>query len=95
MFSESGNEYAQLLGVQLPDSSRLWVANLYIPPEGSLRKRKVKEAEAREHAQAILEEIPPQDEALVVGDLNARVGSMSPEVKGESIPRTAMDAHVC
>ena len=48
-----------MVGVQLPDSSKLWVANLYIPPEGSLRKRKVPEAVAREHAQAILEEIPP------------------------------------
>lgn len=49
-----GNEYAQTVQLQLPDSTKINIANVYLPPAMSLQKRKIAESTATEAVCAIL-----------------------------------------
>lgn len=80
MGKENSNEYAQTVSLQLPDSTRVHVTNVYLPPASSLQKRNIDEDVARAHVHAILEQIPPQHTSLVCGDFNARIGSKAPTI---------------
>lgn len=52
---EVGNEYAQVVQLKLPDSSKVNIANIYVPPASSLSRRKIDESTAYEAVSSVLE----------------------------------------
>ncbi len=80
MVRHVGNEFVQLVELRLPDSSRLFVANVYLPPANNLGRRGVSEQEAREKVAEVLNGLVPGAPTMVCGDWNTRIGDRSPEV---------------
>lgn len=95
MVREQGNEYAQCLEIRQPDSSRMFVVNVYMPPVGNLNRRGIKECEARTSVENILDALPMGHCTVAVGDFNTRIGQASPAVGGHAFPRLAKDQHIC
>ena len=56
----SGNEYCLLAKIRLPNSQRVNIANIYLPPTSSLAKRDITEAHATAQLENALEPIQPQ-----------------------------------
>ncbi len=75
-----GNEYVQLVELRLPDSSRLFVGNVYLPPANNLASRGVREREARDQVGDVLNGLALGAPSMVCGDWNTRIGDRSPEV---------------
>lgn len=90
-----GNEYIQTVCIALPDGLKLHVSNVYLPPSNSLTRRGLKEIDAREQVQSVLEAVSFHDMVVVAGDFNTRVGTLSPCIDGECIPRTTLDKYQC
>ena len=90
-----GNEYAQVAQIKLPDSTRLYVVNVYLPPAYNLQQRGVVEQEARDSVGNILATVPPGAHIFVAGDWNTRTGSRVPTVGGDTLARCSADSRVC
>jgi hypothetical protein len=73
----------------------VWVGNAYLPPTQCLAKRGIAEADARESLENILFEIPTSSRAVVCGDFNARIGTLSPDIDGVKLDRNTVDLVVC
>ena len=72
-----------------------WVCNVYLPPASSLIKRNIEEDLARGCVDDILSATPPTARVFICGDMNTRVGTCSPCVEGDAIPRLSEDNVVC
>ena len=72
-----------------------WVCNVYLPPASSLKKRHIDEHVARSFVEDIFSAVPTSTRAFVCGDFNTRVGTCSPCVEGNALPRLSADAIVC
>jgi exonuclease III len=90
-----GNEYCLHVKLRLPNSQRVNIANVYLPPTSSLAKRDITEAHATAQLEHVLEHIQPQLLTIVCGDLNARIGTQIPTLDIPHPPRIACDSHVC
>jgi len=64
----------------LPDSSRLLVGNVYLPPANNLARMGVKELVARELVVDVLNGLAPGAPTIVCGDWNTRIGDRTPKV---------------
>jgi Endonuclease/Exonuclease/phosphatase family. len=90
-----GNEYCLNVKLRLPNSQRVNIANVYLPPTSSLTKRDITEAHATAQLEHVLERIQPQLLTILCGDFNARIGTLAPTMDITHPPRTACDTHVC
>jgi hypothetical protein len=90
-----GNEYCLTIKLKLPNSQRVNIANVYLPPTSSLAKRGITEAHATAQLELALEDIQPQLLTLLCGDLNARIGTLAPSLDTIHPTRTACDDHIC
>jgi endonuclease/exonuclease/phosphatase family metal-dependent hydrolase len=79
----------------LPNSSRVNVINVYLPPASSLTKRGIEEDTARDAVTSILTHIPPQMPTIVCGDFNTRIGQLTPKFDSSCRPRESEDKRVC
>ena len=89
------NEYCMWAQVSLPNSTRVNVVNVYLPPASSLTRRGVGEDEARDAIAHMLTNLPPQQPSFVCGDLNTRIGNMSPSFDDTCLGRISQDTRVC
>jgi endonuclease/exonuclease/phosphatase family metal-dependent hydrolase len=90
------SEYAQFVELQLPNGTTCVVANVYLPPTNNLARRNLTELTVRDSCMAILARIPAESQLLLCGDFNARTGSLTPLLEGQTHPpRTASDPVVC
>ena len=71
------------------------MANVYLPPASSLRKRGISELDARAATEDTLAHIPACEQAIISGDFNCRVGSETPTWDDVSIARVSPDGYVC
>jgi exonuclease III len=69
-----GNEYSQYVKLTLPNSERINVVNVYLPPATSLKRRAITEAEATAKIEDTIDHTQPQLTTIVCGDFNARTG---------------------
>jgi hypothetical protein len=53
-----GNEYAQMMCIQGQGSEKVWVGNIYLPPDLSLVRRGIDEELARSQVEDIVGCIP-------------------------------------
>lgn len=90
-----GNEYCLWVKIRLPNSQRVNIANIYLPPTSSLAKRNITETDATTQLELMLEYIQPQLLTILCGDFNTRIGSQIPTLEIAHPPRTACDSHVC
>lgn len=95
MVRHVGNEYVQLVELRLPDSSRLFVGNVYLPPANNLGSRGISERDARELVADVLNGLVPGAPTMVCGDWNTRIGDRSPEVGADTLQRRSQDTRVC
>jgi exonuclease III len=93
--STTGNEYCLHVKLRLPNSQRVNIANVYLPPTSSLAKRDITEAHATAQLEHALEGIQPQLLTILCGDFNARIGTLTPTIDTTHPARTTCDAHVC
>jgi hypothetical protein len=93
--STTGNEYCLQAKLRLPNSQRVNVANIYLPPTSSLAKRNITEEHATAQVEQVLEHIQPQLLTFLCGDFNARIGTQIPTLDIVHPPRTTCDMHVC
>ena len=93
--STTGNEYCLAIKIRLPNSQRVNIANVYLPPTSSLAKRGIAEAHATTQLELALEGIQPQLLTILCGDFNARIGTLAPSLDTIHPTRTACDTHVC
>jgi hypothetical protein len=93
--ASGGNEYGQLTKLVLPNSQRINVVNVYIPPTSSLALRDITEAQATTLLAEVMDLVQPQLTTLVCGDFNARVGTRVPLLDHTHPTRTVFDTHVC
>ena len=93
--SSTGNEYCLVTKLRLPNSQRVNVANVYLPPTSSLAKRDISEAHATAQLEHALEHIQPQLLTILCGDFNTRIGTLIPTLDIAHLPRTTCDTHVC
>jgi exonuclease III len=91
----TGNEYCLHTKLILPNSQRINIANVYIPPTSSLARRDITESHATAQVESILELLQPQLTTIVCGDFNARIGTKIPSCEIDHPPRTTYDSHVC
>jgi hypothetical protein len=63
-----GNEYCLAIKIRLPNSQRVNIANVYLPPTSSLAKRGIAEAHATAQLELALEGIQPQLLTIICGD---------------------------
>ena len=68
-------ECAQLVTLLGPHGAKGSICNVYMPPVGTLGRRKVTEEAVRAQVEAILCKVLPTIPFLLVGDFNARTGS--------------------
>jgi hypothetical protein len=71
----------------------VWVGNVYIPPAQNLTKRNIAEDVARSYVEDITSSFPNQDRTVVCGDWNARIGTLSPTIDDNTIPRLSDDTY--
>jgi exonuclease III len=93
--STLGNEYCLLTKLILPNSQRINIVNVYLPPTSSLTRRDITETHATSLLESVLEGLKPQLTTFICGDLNARVGTLIPTLENIHPPRLACDTHVC
>jgi exonuclease III len=93
--STMGNEYGLVAKIRLPNSQRINVANVYLPPASSLAKRNITEAHATSKLEQALEHIQPQLLTILCGDFNTRSGTLIPTLDIAHPPRITCDTHVC
>jgi exonuclease III len=93
--STTGNEYCLQAKIRLPNSQRVNIANVYLPPTSSLTKRAITEAHATAQLEHVLEHIQPQLLTILCGDFNARIGTRTPTLDIAHPPRKTLDNHVC
>jgi exonuclease III len=91
----AGNQHAQTAQIQLPDSTKISITNVYMPPTRSLNKRNIPEASARQDIEDILTTIPPQQRSIVCGDFNTRTGTLSPTIHDQPTYRHSIDHRRC
>jgi exonuclease III len=91
----SGNEYCLHAKIRLPNSQRVNIVNIYLPPTSSLAKRDITEAHATAQLENALEPLQPQLLTILCGDFNARTGTLLPTLDIPHPPRMACDSHVC
>jgi exonuclease III len=91
----TGNEYALHIKITLPNSQRINIVNIYLPPVSSLTKRAIPETEAIESIEEIVNALQPQLQTIICGDFNARIGSRTPTLEDGHPPRTAVDTYIC
>jgi exonuclease III len=58
----------------LPNSQRVNVINVYLPPSQSLKRRAITETEATTKIEDIIDHSQPQLTTIICGDFNARTG---------------------
>lgn len=58
----------------------MWICNVYLPPNGNLKKRGVDEDSARGLVEDITTSIPTDAKSVVCGDWNTRIGDLYPKV---------------
>jgi endonuclease/exonuclease/phosphatase family metal-dependent hydrolase len=90
-----GNEYGLYVKLMLPNSQRINIVNIYLPPAQSLKRRAITEAQATAHIEDIIDQTQPQLTTIVCGDFNARTGSQTPKLDTTHPPRTVSDPHIC
>jgi endonuclease/exonuclease/phosphatase family metal-dependent hydrolase len=90
-----GNEYGLLTKLVLPNSQRINVVNVYLPPTSSLARRAIAEAHATASLAEVMDCTQPQLTTLVCGDFNARVGKRIPLLDHAHPTRTTFDKHIC
>jgi endonuclease/exonuclease/phosphatase family metal-dependent hydrolase len=91
----TGNEYCLHVKLRLPNSQRVNVANVYLPPTSSLAKRDISEAHATAQLELVLERFQPQLLTILCGDFNTRLGTLTPTLDIAHPPRTTCDSVVC
>lgn len=91
----TGNEYCLHVKIRLPNSQRVNIANVYLPPTSSLARRDIPEAHATSQLENVLEHLQPQLLTVICGDFNARIGTRVPTLDITHPPRTSCDTHVC
>ena len=75
-----GNEYWLYVKLMLPNSQRINIVNIYLPPAQSLKCRTITEAQATALIEDIIDQTQPQLTTIVCGDFNARTGSQTPKL---------------
>jgi hypothetical protein len=93
--STLGNEYCLLTKLTLPNSQRVNIVNVYLPPTSSLARRAITETHATSLLESVLEVLQPQLTTFLCGDFNARVGTLIPSLDLAHPPRIACDTYVC
>jgi exonuclease III len=86
-----GNEYAQYAKITLPNSQRINIVNVYLPPASSLKKRNIPEAQATTLIEDLIDHSQPQLTTIICGDFNARIGAQTPNLDSPHPPRIVSD----
>jgi Endonuclease/Exonuclease/phosphatase family. len=89
------NEYGIHVKIILPNSQRMNIVTIYLPPTSSLKKRNITEETATKQAEDIMDQTQPQLTTLVCGDFNARIGTRTPILEDMHPKRTVEDHHIC
>ncbi len=66
----------------MPNGDLCTIANVYLPPNTNLARRRLTEATVRDECMAVLSKIHRESCLLLAGDFNARTGSLIPALEG-------------
>jgi exonuclease III len=90
-----GNEYGIAMKIILPNSNRINIINIYLPPTSSLTKRNIPEDQATSEIEDLLDSIQPQLPTILCGDLNTRIGNRIPSIEEGHPERISADNYIC
>ena len=89
------NEYCILAKITLPNSRRINIANIYLPPTSSLKRRQITDEQATTAIEDIIDHHQPQLTTVLCGDFNARIGNNVTEMDPPHPPRSSSDQYIC
>jgi hypothetical protein len=90
-----GNEYGISTKIILPNSERINIINIYLPPTSSLTKQNIPEEQATGEVEDLLDSIQPQLTTILCGDLNTRIGNQIPNIDEGHPERRSEDKYIC
>ena len=90
------NDYALLTELLLPGGDRVAVVNVYMPPIASIKRKRLSDEVVQEAVCELVAKVPHDSKLAVVGDFNARTGTlMPPDADGSHRTRVSTDGVVC
>ena len=93
--STNGNEYGLYTKLIVPNSERINVVNIYLPPTSLLARCDITELQATEQLETVLELVQSQLLTVMCGNFSARIGNRVPLLDNQHCPCFATDHHIC